>query len=78
MLEKCKDKSKQVSKNISLQKDERIFIRKVTQTDLDCLVGVSDESDEQAEHHVYEEGDEGVEVNSAEKPHHVAGLVPQM
>lgn len=43
-----------------------------TQTDLDGLVGVSDESNEQAEHHVDEKGDEGVEVESAEKPHHVA------
>lgn len=44
----------------------------MTQTDLDGLIGVSNHSDEQAEHHVDEEGDEGVEVKSAEKPHHVA------
>lgn len=43
-------------------------------TDLDGLIGVSNESDEQTEHHVDEEGDEGVEVKSAEKPHHVALL----
>ena len=43
-----------------------------TRTDLDGLVGVSDESDEEAEHHVDEEGDEGVEVEPAEEPHHVA------
>lgn len=44
----------------------------VSQADLDGLIGVSNESDEQAEHHVDEERDEGVEVKSAEKPHHVA------
>ncbi len=44
----------------------------VTQTDLNGLIGVSDKSDEQAEHHVDEEGDEGIEVESAEKPNHVA------
>lgn len=44
----------------------------MTRTDLDGLIGVSNESDEEAEHHVDEEGDEGVEVKSAEKPHHVA------
>ena len=44
----------------------------MAQTDLDGLVGVSNESDEEAEHHVDEEGDEGVEVKSAEQPHHVA------
>ena len=43
-----------------------------TRTNLDGLVGVSDESDEEAEHHVDEKGDEGVEVESAEEPHHVA------
>lgn len=43
-----------------------------TQADLDGFVGVSDESDEQAEQHVDEKRDEGVEVESAEKPHHVA------
>ena len=44
----------------------------MVRTHLDGLVGVSDESNEQAEHHVDEERDEGVEVESAEKPHHVA------
>ena len=42
---------------------------------LDGLVGVGDEGDEEAEHHVDEEGDEGVEVDSAEQPHQVR-LVP--
>lgn len=44
----------------------------VNQADFDGFVGVGDESDEQAEHHVDEERDEGVEVESAEQPHHVA------
>lgn len=38
----------------------------MTQSDLDGLVGVSNEGDEQAEHHVDEQRDEGVEVESAE------------
>lgn len=41
-------------------------------TNPDGLIGVSDESDEQAEHHIDEEGDEGVKVKSAEKPRHIA------
>lgn len=41
-------------------------------TNLDGLVGVSDESDEEAEHHVDEERDEGVEIESTEKPDYVA------
>ncbi len=49
----------------------------MTQTDLDGLIGAGNESDEEAEHHVNEEGDEGVEVDSAEQPHHVA-LVPHL
>lgn len=44
---------------------------------LDGLVGVGDEADEEAEHHVDEEGDEGVEVDAAEQPHHVR-LVPHL
>lgn len=40
-----------------------------TQKYLDGLVGVCDEGDEERQHHVYEEGDEGVEVRSAEEPH---------
>ena len=39
---------------------------------LDGLIGVCYKSDEEAEHHVDEEGDEGVEVKPAEQPHHVA------
>lgn len=46
-------------------------------TDLDGLIGVCDESDEQAEDHVDEEGDEGVQVEPAEQPHHVA-LIPHL
>lgn len=41
-------------------------------TNLDGLIGIGDEGDEEAEHHVDEERDEGVEVESAEQPHHVA------
>lgn len=41
-------------------------------TNLDGLVGVGDESDEEAQHHVDEERDEGVEIEPAEKPDHVA------
>lgn len=45
----------------------------MTQEDLkylDGLVGVSDEGDEERQHHVDEQGDEGVEVGPAEEPHH--------
>lgn len=38
-------------------------------THLDGLVGVSDEGDEEWQHHVDEQGDEGVEVPPAEEPH---------
>lgn len=48
----------------------------MSQSNLDGLIGVSDESDEEAEHHVDEQGDERVEVESAEEPHHVA-IFPQ-
>lgn len=37
---------------------------------LDALVSICDESYEKAEHHVDEEGDERVEVDPAEQPHH--------
>lgn len=37
---------------------------------LDGLVCVSDEGDEETEHHVDEERDEGVQIHSAEQPHH--------
>lgn len=47
------------------------FLLDFVWTDLDGLVGVGNEGDEEAEHHIDEEGDEGVEVKSAEKPHHV-------
>lgn len=52
------------------------FLLDFVQTDLDGLVGVGNEGDEEAENHVDEEGDEGIEVKSAEKPHHVT-LVSQ-
>ena len=42
---------------------------------LDGFIGVGDEGDEEAEHHVDEEGDEWVEVDPAEQPHQVR-LVP--
>lgn len=37
---------------------------------LDTLISICDESYEKAEHHVDEEGDERVEVDPAEQPHH--------
>lgn len=36
---------------------------------LDGLVGVGDEGDEERQHHVDEQRDEGVEVGPAEEPH---------
>lgn len=36
---------------------------------LDGFIGVGDESDEERQHHVDEEGDEGVEVRPTEEPH---------
>lgn len=36
---------------------------------LDSLIGVSDEGNKERQHHVNEQGDEGVEVGSAEEPH---------
>lgn len=42
---------------------------------LDGLVGSCDEGNEQRQHHVYEEGDEGVQVHLAEEPHQRAGLL---
>lgn len=42
---------------------------------LDGLVGSRDEGDEQGQHHVDEEGDEGVQVHLAEQPHQRAGLL---
>lgn len=50
---------------------------RVSWTDLDGLIRVGNDSDEQAEHHVDEEWDEGVKVKSAEQPHHVV-LVPHV
>lgn len=44
---------------------------RVARTDLDGFVRVSDKSYEQTEHHVDEDRDEGIEVESAEEPHHV-------
>lgn len=41
-------------------------------TNFDGFIGVGDESNEQAENHVNEQGDEGVEVEPAEEPNHVA------
>lgn len=46
-----------------------------TNSNLDGLVGSCDEGNEQRQHHVYEEGDEGVEVDLAEQPHQRAGLL---
>lgn len=49
-----------------------IIIIKTSKTNLDGFVCVCDERDEQTEHHVDEKRDEGVEVEAAEQPHHVA------
>lgn len=54
--------------NVHLQSIYKIS----AETDFDGFVGVCDEGDEQAEHHVDEERCEGVQIDSAEKPHHVA------
>lgn len=40
-----------------------------------CVVGSSDERDEEGQHHVDEEGDEGVKVDLAEDPHQCAALL---
>lgn len=45
-----------------------------SKADLDGLVCVCDEGNEQTEHHVNEEREEGVEVEPAEQPHHVSLL----
>lgn len=42
---------------------------------LDGLVSICDEGDEETEHHVDEEGDERVEIGSAEQPHHCVLLL---
>lgn len=39
------------------------------------LVGSCDESDKQRQHHVDEEGDEGVQIYLAEEPHQSAALL---
>jgi len=42
---------------------------------LDSLVSSGDERDKQRQHHVDEEGDEGVQVHLAEQPHQSAALL---
>lgn len=42
---------------------------------LNGLIGSCDESDEQRQNHVDEEGDEAVQVNLAEQPHQSAALL---
>jgi len=56
---------------------KRLKLRLWVKRHLDGLVGIGDEGDEEAEHHVDEEGDEGVEVDAAEQPQHVR-LVPHL
>lgn len=61
--------------NTSEPKDDgklKALLSLVKCTNLNGLIGVCNESDEEAEHHVDEEQDEGVEIESAEEPHHVA------
>lgn len=42
---------------------------------LDGLIGPRDEGNKQREHHVDEEGDEGVQVHLTKKPHQCARLL---
>jgi len=42
---------------------------------LDSLVGITDDTNEQAEDHINEERDEGVQVDFAEDPHSITLLV---
>lgn len=37
---------------------------------LDRLIGIHDDGDEEAQYHINEEGDKGVEVDTGEPPHH--------
>lgn len=39
------------------------------------VIGPGDEGDEEGQHHVDEEGDEGVQVDLAEDPHQKAGVL---
>lgn len=41
----------------------------ITAAYLDGLIGISNEGDEERQHHVDEQRDEGVEVRPAEEPH---------
>lgn len=53
-----------LTQNLSTGKKTELFLRY-----LDGLVGIRDEGDEEAEHHVDEEWYKGVEVDTAEHPH---------
>lgn len=44
----------------------------VEMADLDGVIGAGDECNEEAQHHVDEEADEGVEVQLGEEPHQAA------
>ena len=43
--------------------------------DLDGVIGACDERDEEAEHHVDEQADEGVQVELREEPHQAAAAL---
>ena len=42
---------------------------------LDSLIGITDDTNEQAKHHVDEQWDEGVKVDFAKHPHSITLLV---
>lgn len=44
-------------------------------SDLDGVIGASDECNEEAQHHVDEEADEGVQVELGEEPHQAASTL---
>lgn len=46
-----------------------LSLNELTNKYLDGLIGVRDEGDEERQHHVNEQGDEGVEVRTTEEPH---------
>lgn len=39
-------------------------------TNLDCFIGIHDDGNEETQYHIDEEGNEGVEVDAGEPPHH--------
>lgn len=63
----------QVTKNVGQSFNASSIIKYfLSGRHLDGVVGVGDDCDEEAEDHVDEERHKGVEVDSAEDPHHAA------